>query len=239
MERIASRPPHRRTVLRQLSALPWLLPAMACTARTSRLLDLAPFDAIEIGVSGRMRVRQGPAPSIEIRAEPNVLAVLSARVRERTLYVQAASFSTQAPVEMLLSCPALLAVYAWGAAQVALEMGRQQTLKLQVDDAASIDADSLNLIGISADIRGTGSIRAAGKTGQQQVCVADAGTYLALGLESQEAEVEVFGAGHAELNVRRELRVGLFGAGTVRQTGPAVVRWHGEFNSPTDPILGG
>jgi hypothetical protein len=107
------------------------------------------------------------------------------------------------------------------AGAVTLDAGGLKSAELRLDLAGACTVKLRDLQATTLRIDGSGAIKVdiAGKVARQRVELSGAGSYQAEGLVSDDAVVEVSGAGKAVVNASNSLAVDISGAGKVEYLG--------------------
>ncbi|WP_066330935.1 GIN domain-containing protein [Azohydromonas lata] len=204
-----------------LWACGWQLAAAA-----QRSFAVQGFDSVLWRGSGELFIEQGTQESLNVEAEPAVLARLQVGVRGGRLEIGflPGRVVTQAPLRLLLKLRALVALESQAAGD--LHVGALQTPALALELAGSGETRIAALRARSLDARLAGSGLLAidgGAVERQHVLIAGASGYQAAGLASRQAEIEIAGSGDAELAAEQRLIARIAGAGNVRYRGHPVV----------------
>jgi hypothetical protein len=168
--------------------------------------EIGDFDRIAVEGFGSVIVEVGPAVSLTIAAEDNVLPLLVATVEGSTLRLTTqpnTSFRNVEEPVYTISVPALVGVSISGSGDVAI---------------TGLVNDSFN-----ASISGSGGIQPAGEAGSLDVSISGSGSFRGENLVVTEADVDVSGSGSVVVNATDALDVSIGGSGTVRYLGDPVV----------------
>lgn len=193
---------------------------------------LTGFTAVELRAVGNLDVERGGTTSIRIEADDNLLPHITTVVRQGVLVIDWApgtgSVTTRHAITYHLSAPqALAAATVHGAGAIHLGALQGDTVRLGVDGAGSIAVDAVQSTNLVASIGGAGRISAAGQARHQQLTIDGLGTYQAAGLATQQADVTITGAGHAQVRVSDALNATIDGVGSVQYAGTPRVTRHG------------
>jgi len=190
---------------------------------------VAGFRRIEIDGQVNVTLIQGTAEGITIEASSSSLARIRTEVRGDTLVVEAVEsrsiwqwFSgrgTSRTPHVTIRLRDIDRIEAAGA--VTLDAGGLKSAELRLDLAGACTVKLRDLQATTLRIDGSGAIKVdiAGKVTRQKVDLSGAGSYQAEGLVSDDAVVEVSGAGKAVVNASNSLAVDISGAGKVEYLG--------------------
>ncbi len=161
---------------------------------------VAGFDEVSLVGGMEVELATGEAAPIELTADDNILPLVVTEVVNGRLEV-----STKEPVrpkttiKLKLQAPTLKAVVLSG--------------------AASIAARDLRGEQVSFELMGAAKVNASGRVERLTIKAEGAAAVWADGLEADHVEVEITGAGEAEVHAVQTLKVSMTGAGAVRYRG--------------------
>lgn len=221
-----------------------LLAAVASLAMTRRAPSLAEsqretrvvsgFTRIEVDGVAEVRLRQGKTEGATIEAPAQWLRRMRTEVHDGTLIIDLAqerqwsdwmhwSGTKQVP-RVTVDFIKLELVETAGAVKLAADSLRADELRLDFAGASTVRIKNLQASRLRVDGSGATKVELSGKVGSQQVDLSGAGSYAALDLESDRAEVHVSGAGKAYVNAKTSLSVDISGAGLVEYLGSPTLR---------------
>lgn len=192
------------------------------------------FTRLDISGSVDVTLAQGTTESIALPANLPRKARITADVRDGTLYVQAADSlrwwdlllgAGGRPAPVVIHFRDLDAIATAGSVRLTAAVIKVPALKIAGAGGTQITIDDL-----AADqlrVAGAGAIKAeiAGKVERQNVSISGAGDYKGARLVSQDATVNVAGAGKVLVNAQKTLKATISGAGSVEYVGdPEVTR---------------
>jgi hypothetical protein len=195
------------------------------------------FDKILVTGAGRVVITQGDSESLTIETDDNLMQYIETDVNGETLeigFTNDTVFSLRGGERMLdpsdgfifrISVVDLTAITVSGAAKI--EVGKLKTDNLSIDFSGAGDIGIEDLIADDLDVQvsGAGGINVVGYVETQSVRLTGVGRYQAFGLESQQANITISGAGDAEVWANETLDVTISGVGNVRYYGsPKVSR---------------
>jgi hypothetical protein len=181
------------------------------------------FDEIVLLTSGDVNVEVTGTESLEIKADDNIMALLTAEVVNGRLELGSSEpFSTTRGITYTITAAELAGVTISGSGDV---------------DASRIDTDSfeatvtgsgtLNPSGtcsrLEATISGSGDINPSGSCADLEVTINGSGKFAGDDLEAATGTDTVSGSGDAVVNVTDNLSVRISGSGDVRYIGDPTV----------------
>jgi hypothetical protein len=168
--------------------------------------EIGDFDRIAVEGFGRVIVEVGPAVSLTVAAEDNILPLLVAKVDGSTLSLTTkpnTSFRNVEEPVYTITVPALVGVSISGSGDVTVTGLKSDTF--------------------TATISGSGDIRPTGEAGSLDVSISGSGGFHGENLAVADAEVDVSGSGSVVVNATDSLDVSIGGSGSVRYLGDPVV----------------
>jgi len=221
-----------------------LLAAVASLAMTRRAPSLGEsqretrvvsgFTRIEVDGVAEVRLRQGKTEGATIEAPAQWLRRMRTEVHDGTLIIdldQERQWSdwmhwsgTKQVPRVTVDFIKLELVETAGAVKLAADSLRADELRLDFAGASTVRIKNLQASRLRVDGSGATKVELSGKVGSQQVDLSGAGSYAALDLESDRAEVHVSGAGKAYVNAKTSLSVDISGAGLVEYLGSPTLR---------------
>lgn len=143
-----------------------------------------------------VQIRAGAAPSLVIEADDNLIPFITSNVSGQTLVLDTrGSFRTRNPIRVYLTVPDIEHVATNGSGNVIVDGVANRRLELVT--------------------RGSGNLRARGRTGELKVIVQGSGNANMRGLESARAEVRVMGSGNAWVSTSGAVSAHSHGSGNV------------------------
>ena len=190
--------PGRRLSAALLSALS----ACAWTAEqgngkpASEIRQVDPFHEIELGGALSAEIAVGPAQTVEVRGDDNLVPLVTTVVDRGRLQVRTTK-TLRPKVKLLvhITVPSLTALTVSGAGRVLLRDAQGEDLALRLTGAADVTAAG-SVRRVAFDVSGAGSVDARD-------------------LKAERATVTVSGAGDLDLYASQALDVHISGAGTV------------------------
>ena len=192
------------------------------------------FHRVDIDGKFEVTLVQGSAEGVTVEALAAALPHIHTQVRGGTLVVEGVDnrsiwdwFSAKGsgrPPRVTIRLRDLDRIDAAGTVTVNADSLKTNELRLDLTGACTIKIRDLQAASLRLD--GSGAIKATigGKVQRQKVDLSGAGSYLAEGLASDEASVDVSGAGKAVVNAKSTLEVDISGAGKVEYLGDPKVR---------------
>jgi len=159
------------------------------------------FRRIVVEGSADLSVRVGDATSVSVTGDDNLVALVTTEVRDGSLVIgmKPGSYSTRVDLRVAITTPGLEALSIQG----------------------SSDAELSGISGetFSAEILGSGDVRASGKVDRLEAAVSGSGDLRLDGLESREAKVGISGSGDVDVWATEILVASVSGSGDVRYRG--------------------
>ena len=187
--------------------------------------EVGSFDKIALKGIGRVIVKQGAQPSLEVEAHEEVLPSIVTEVKDSTLVIKYTTDWSRLvviplrPIRFHVTMPDVKRLEITGAGKIEADNVETDALAVVIRSAGAITAKSLVAETLKVTISGAGGTKIDGKAQRQDVTITGAGGHDAGELESGSCAVTVKGAGGATVWARDELKVRISGVGGVRYYG--------------------
>jgi hypothetical protein len=187
------------------------------------------FHRIDIDGKFEVMLVQGDAEGVTVEATAAALPRIRTEVHGGTLVVEGAQnrsvwdwfsgHSSARSPRVTIRLRELDRIDAAGAVTLDADSLKATELRLDLAGACTIRVRELQAATLLLDGSGAIKVSVGGKVGRQKVVLSGAGSYLAEELVSDEAVVDVSGAGKAVVNAKNSLAVEISGAGKVEYLG--------------------
>ena len=160
--------------------------------------EIGSFDRVAVEGSGEVFIEVGPASSLEIEAEDNVMAVLTTEIRNGRLVLSVEEGNSLRNVETpiyRITTPDLAGVSIAGSGNVVV--------------------DGVDTTEFTVDIAGSGYVQPSGSADHISVSISGSGDYDGASLSAPTAEVSIAGSGAVVVNATDALDVSIAGSGDV------------------------
>jgi hypothetical protein len=187
------------------------------------------FDRVSLSGVGTLTISQGANESLTIEAEDNLLPLLRSDVTGSLLQIgprPGSQVLPTRPINYRLAVTRLRGVEVTGAADVKAATLSTDQLEVRVTGASQVDLARVTTASLSIDASGGSDVTVSGQAQRQTVTISGAGKYHASGLSSQEASLDVTGAGDCEVQATDRLSVTITGAGHVAYSGAPTIDEH-------------
>jgi hypothetical protein len=202
--------------------------------------------AVRLSGGGDLDIRQGPAESLSIEAEDNILPVIETTMNRDTLVIGTRWGTGELRANTLryhLVVPDLRAVDLAGTGNIAIGPLTATDLSAIISGSGSLSIKQLQCRSLRVDLNGSGNVHArqvqtdrvatkisgsanvdiTGQTNEQSIVIAGSGNYKARGLSSKKADVDVSGSGSATIACADSLKVSVSGSGNIAYAGSPTV----------------
>jgi putative autotransporter adhesin-like protein len=194
----------------------------------------AGFHRIEIDGEVNVTLVQGATESVTVEAPASSLARIRTTVSGSTLLVDVVEsrsiwqwFSGRSASRIprvTIRLRDVDRIEAAGAVTLDADSLKAGELRLDLAGACTLRIRDLQATTLHIDGSGATKIAIGGKVGRQKVDLSGAGSYQAEKLASDEAVIEVSGAGKAVVNARNALAIDISGAGKVEYLGDPKIK---------------
>jgi len=200
--------------------------------------DVSGFDSVDMSGFGEVIITQGDTESLTIETDDNLMQYIESVVRSNTLYLEFEDNTIPDPsgkITFRLNVIDLEALDLSGAGSFIIESLGTPSLEITFSGAGDIDLDSLMADRVSTRVSDAGDISLAGEVDAQDIHIEGVGKYSAPDLKSNQATVQIEGAGSVVIWVIDELDLTIKGAGNVDYYGNPTVTQNieggGKINS--------
>jgi hypothetical protein len=194
----------------------------------SETRQISGFNAIELDYPAQVFISQGGTESLKIEAEDNLLPGLQTQMRGNTLriYYKAAEGERVNPTKMVkitIVVKDLQDVELNSAGELTIDGLETGKLEVSLSGAGNLKLNGIAVEDLLVSLSGAGSTTASGTADELRVIISGFGDFNGSDLHSQNADVNISGAGSANLWVDKELDATISGAGSVNYYGEAKV----------------
>ncbi len=184
------------------------------------------FRSVEVSGPIKVFLRQGPAYSVEVRADRNLMEYIETskegnelRIRPRRRY----NLSPRTSIEVFITAPEYEQLSVTGSGKI-----QSQSLLSSNRIKASVAGSGDVLLEVDApDVRssitGSGNIVIKGRAQHQEAKITGSGELHAFDLLTESSKVEITGSGDAELFASKRLDIHIAGSGNVDYKGDPTI----------------
>jgi hypothetical protein len=186
--------------------------------------ETGPFTGIKVGGVFEVTLIQAPVGSVEVEAPTALMEKIKTEVEDGILVISTtAELSTDSALHITLHMPLLTKIECSGASQIhSTNVFTCEELELACSGANTLSLET-QAKKITAKASGAGNIRLKGQTTEMQAEITGAASLKSFGLETEKADVQISGAGNAEVSAKNELSGTISGAGNIIYSGdPAI-----------------
>ncbi|NMC47389.1 MAG: DUF2807 domain-containing protein [Chloroflexi bacterium] len=192
----------------------------------SETREVSGFNGIILSGLGDLEIKVGDTESLTIEADDNVINHIESYVSGSTLHIGFERFFNIIPsggISYTLTVKDLNRIEVSGYGDVYLASLDTDSLNVEVSGGGRIVIDDITADNLTVNLSGAGDFNLAGTIERQKVNLSGAGSYNASDLQSREAEIDISGAGSAQMWVTDALDVNLSGVGSLQYYGDASV----------------
>jgi len=195
---------------------------------TTEQRTVASFDAIEISGAFDVKVRQASQPSLEVKAQADLLPLIETTVENgKTLRLrwkpQAKVWHT-GKVSIDVGAVTLSSLASSGSSDVRVETFNTPKLAAAVSGSGDLQLKGLTTQELNLVISGSGDVAAQGQANKLSVRIAGSGDVKAPELKADNVTIRIAGSGGAVVHADKTLEVSIAGSGDVRFSGNAEVK---------------
>jgi hypothetical protein len=202
-------------------------------AATQSLPESATFTKVNFKSFGEVFLTQGDACELKIDGSEDLVNNVRVDVADDTLNIRFKSdiadwtglrwMKEDNHLHYFVTMPAIEMVKMAGAGKMECESLKGDSLELIHTGAGKMTLQGLEYQSLEVDLGGLGEIVLTGNVQSQTVDLSGAGSYQAVDLQSQNAQVLLSGAGSAEVWVEKSLKATVTGAGSIKYKGSPTV----------------
>jgi hypothetical protein len=188
----------------------------------TQAFEVGEFERIDFNGIGRIEITQGDTTSLEVEAEENIVNALRIETTGNKLYMGIKrgyiNIIPTRDIVFRLTVEDLDMIELSGAGAVVCDSFETEKLSIDSSGMGSVDMD-ITSEDLEVSISGAGKVSMAGKVDTQKISISGVGSYSSEDLASRICEIDISGAGKAEVNVTETLDVTMSGVGNVEYTG--------------------
>jgi hypothetical protein len=189
------------------------------------------FHSVHMEDFGVLHIRQAPEETLLVEADRLTLDKVNTTVRNGVLtlrlgrtWMERVGFGlhtslTRPRIHYTLTVKNLQQLVVAGLGRVEMGAFTGDHFAVRLVGAGDITIDGLSATRLEVELSGSGMVQVAGRVSRQKASIRGAGTYEARKLESQQACVEVAGAGSATVWAVDDLDIEIKGLGSVEYRG--------------------
>jgi hypothetical protein len=187
--------------------------------------DLGTVHQVSFGALGELVLTQGDRDQLRIASPSHRLKDIDIGIQDGVLLIlqEEAPPTSAPPLQFQLTVRELDRVELLGIGTISVMDLDADVLRVDVSGPGTVDIDDLTAEQLVVNGSGAGRIEISGQVTLQQVSLSGAGQYLASGLQSQSATIDLSGMGKAMIWATRQLAINLSGAGSIEYYGTANV----------------
>jgi hypothetical protein len=193
----------------------------------------ATFSKLRFKSFGKVVLKQGEACDLKIEGNQDLVDRIKVDIEDDTLVIRfdadAADWigsswvKGEGGLRYFVTAPEISGIEMAGAGDLQAESLKGESLSLAHGGAGKMELHDVDYQSLDASLGGLGEIRVAGVVQTQKVDLSGAGSYEAVDLKSQDAEVVLSGAGAAKVWAEGTLNAILTGAGSIKYKGQPVL----------------
>jgi hypothetical protein len=185
-----------------------------------RTFDAGDFTGIHLNLDAEVTVTRGPAHSVEVEAEDNLLNVIEAGVKGRSLRLESERcLDPSIGIKVRVTLPSLEELAINGSGDIVVpDTFQVEKLKLTINGSGNLRA-RLIAADLRAAIHGSGDVELAGSANRFEVKIAGSGDVQATDMPCNSVEVNVLGSGSVYVYAIQDLEIKVNGSGDVHYKG--------------------
>lgn len=180
----------------------------------------ASYSELEVNISGDVTIHPGEDLQIRIKAQENLMKVITTRVKGKTLVIGSNQcIRTSDGIKIDLTVPTLRSIKLNGSGSIITRSFlNTDRLDLTINGSGTVAID-VHAVEVEVSINGSGKTILNGSAENIEVEINGSGDYRGLGLEAEDAEVTIRGSGDIYVNAKNSLEAEILGSGDVIYAG--------------------
>ncbi|MFV0399902.1 MAG: head GIN domain-containing protein [Oscillospiraceae bacterium] len=188
----------------------------------SKTYETGSYDAVDIGGGFEVVYSQSETSQATIEIQENLLEHITVKTEGSRLKVEwdgnLITTNGKSP-KLTLSTPTLREISCYGGVTMTeADQIAGDSFRLEIAGGGLIDLD-LDVEKFDLDISGAGAVTLNGRAATAEILITGAGSCQAFGLETQDATVDITGAGTGEITAENTLDASITGAGSLEYKG--------------------
>jgi hypothetical protein len=186
------------------------------------------FDAVSISYPAEIMIKQGSSESLKIEAEDNLMPNLKTEVKGGTLEIfykrdGNKHVNPTKTVKITIVVKDLSNVDFTSAGDLTIDGLKTNGLDVSLSGAGNLNLNKITVKTLGVSLSGAGSLNASGTADDLSLDISGFGDFKGKELHSQDARVQISGAGSATTWVDNNLDAQISGAGSIGYYGSASV----------------
>jgi hypothetical protein len=185
------------------------------------------FTGIEVGGAFEVEIKTGPVTEVVVESDDNIIKYIETNVSGNVLEIKTnhSMGFNNAHYKVFITAPAINSIEASGAANIKAkdQLKSSDKISFDISGAAEVNA-SVDAPEVEVEISGAGNMELGGRTRSYKAKVTGSGDLKAADLLSENADVDVSGAGSAKVHASVSLKAEASGAGNISYKGGASVQ---------------
>jgi hypothetical protein len=192
---------------------------------TTERREVHGIERVNFAGVGDLIVELGPAESLTVEAEDNVLPIIRTEVHDGTLRIRMDPEALwrwpqpTLPIRFELMVERLAGLELSGAGNISAPSLIADQLDLGLSGTGDVRLNDLQARSLRNRLSGAGNLTVSGAVSEQETVISGAGSFHGAQLESARATVQVSGAGNAEVWATEDLSAGISGVGSIKYAG--------------------
>lgn len=184
------------------------------------------FQQVRMTIPGTLEVQQGPAESLTVQVEDNLMPYLTTEVRGNTLQIgwkPNTSILTRQPVQLKLTVKDLQGLESTSSGSVKVGPLTTGNFQLTLSSSGDIEIDSIQADKVSVNLSSSGNITMKGSADQLDAQLTSSGSFHGDDLQVRQAQVRLTSSGNATVWATASLDARLTSSGNVYYYGSPTV----------------
>lgn len=184
-------------------------------------IALSHFDQIDLAGSFNVHLTRGDKLQVIIETDQNLLELVNVEVKGNTLYISSTGNVILRPtrLNLFITYPALQKLNIGGACKISADQAiMTEALTIEMSGAAEVDL-AIETRVLNTSLSGAGSIKFEGLAQEHYITLSGASSLRAEKLITEKTEIDLSGAGSAQVFASEVFKANLSGVGSIRYHG--------------------
>jgi len=178
------------------------------------------FNQLHVSGSFELFINQGDQEELQLKMDNNLTAYISSKIKDSTLEIWSTeNLKSNNPIQIYVTVNNINNITTSGAVEIETK-GKLALDKLTITSSGATDVKmDIQTSKLELNTSGASETNLTGHTNQLSISLSGAGKLNTLQMETQQATVQISGAGEAKIAVKQQLNVQISGAGSVKYKG--------------------
>ena len=206
------------TAFFSISCNPFCRQGSGPAGEESRVTDS--FTSVETDIPVTVIIRKGPSPELKIVAQENIRELITTRVSNGKLHIEANKcYKTEEPIRIEIRTAELSKIELSGSGRITVvDTFQTKEASIEISGSGNIEARMI-ASSVDAAISGSGTVTLIGSANELNIELSGSGGIEATAMPCNKADVEVSGSGNIHIYALEKLKAAVAGSGNIYYKG--------------------